>query len=137
MCVARIFDRCVTRYPTSFRYLTMSNADLIEAFLHAQTEHWNAGDKPAFFDAYRRVAPAGLTIEYVGRPLQDGWAVLDHMWENQRANIRAEPVAKIVNGNEAACYVRNVIIGTERAIETVELFRFDAGRLFVRYFIKR
>ncbi|SOE73136.1 hypothetical protein SAMN05446635_4719 [Burkholderia sp. OK233] len=116
---------------------TSETTEFIPAFLHGQTEHWNAGDKAAFFDAYRRVAPAGLTIEYIGRPPQDGWPVLEHMWENQRANIRAEPVAKIINGNEAACYVRNVIIGTDRAIETVELFRFEAGRLFVRYFIKQ
>jgi hypothetical protein len=54
----------------------------------------------------------------------------------QRAKIRVEPVVKIVNGNEAACHVRNVIVGTGRAIETIELFRFEAGRLYVRYFIK-
>ena len=116
---------------------TQATPELIAAFLHDQTEHWNAGDKTAFLDAYRRVAPAGLTIEYVGRPPQDGWPILEHMWENQRANIRAQPVAKIVNGNEAACYVHNRVIGTERTIETVELFRFESGRLFVRYFIKQ
>ncbi|MFL9986743.1 MULTISPECIES: nuclear transport factor 2 family protein [Paraburkholderia] len=116
---------------------TTESAETIAAFLHDQTEHWNAGDKAAFFDAYRRVASAGLTIEYIGRPPQDGWSVLEHMWENQRTNIRAEPVAKIINGNEAACYVRNVVVGTGRVIETVELFRFAAGHLFVRYFIKQ
>ncbi|SFU08173.1 hypothetical protein [Paraburkholderia aspalathi] len=116
---------------------TTETTESIAAFLHDQTEHWNAGDKTAFFDAYRRIAPAGLTIEYIGRPPQDGWPVLEYMWENQRANIRAEPVAKIINGNEAACYVRNVVVGTARVIETVELFRFAAGHLFVRYFIKQ
>jgi hypothetical protein len=108
----------------------------IETFLIAQTAHWNTGDKQAFFAEYRRVAPDGLTIEYVGRPTQDGWAVLDQMWDQQRAKIRVEPVTKIVNANEAACHIRNVIVGTERAIETIELYRFDAGRLYVRYFIK-
>lgn len=115
----------------------MSDNDRIEAFLLAQTAHWNAGDKQAFFDEYKRVAPAGLTIEYIGQPPQDGWVVLEQMWEKQRANIRVAPVAKIINGNEAACYVRNLIIGTDRAIETIELFRFEEGRLFVRYFIKQ
>jgi hypothetical protein len=115
----------------------MSDTAKIEAFLVAQTVHWNEGNKEAFFDVYRRAAPAGLTIEYIGRPSQDGWAVLENMWDQQRVNIRVEPVTKIVNGNEAACYVRNVIIGTERAIETIELFRFEEGKLFVRYFIKQ
>ncbi|RQH04951.1 nuclear transport factor 2 family protein [Paraburkholderia dinghuensis] len=115
----------------------MANTGHIEAFLLAQTDHWNTGDKQAFLDDYRRAAPDGLTIEYVGRPPQDGWVVLDHMWDQQRDKIRVEPVAKIVNGNEAACYVRNVIIGTGRAIETIELYRFDAGQLYVRYFVKQ
>ena len=115
----------------------MMDKDVIEAFLHEQTEHWNAGDKPAFLAAYRRMAPLALSIEYVGRPPQDGWPVLEQMWEQQQAKIRVEPVHKIVNGNEAACHIRNVIIGTARAIETIELFRFEEGRLFVRYFIQQ
>jgi hypothetical protein len=127
-------DACLSNEATMS---TTETTESIAAFLHDQTEHWNAGDKTAFFDAYRRIAPAGLTIEYIGRPPQDGWPVLEYMWENQRANIRAEPVAKIINGNEAACYVRNVVVGTARVIETVELFRFAAGHLFVRYFIKQ
>ncbi|CAG9166036.1 nuclear transport factor 2 family protein [Cupriavidus pinatubonensis] len=114
----------------------MIDTERIEAFLNHQTEHWNQGDKQAFLEDYRRVAPEGLSIEYVGRAPQDGWSVLEQMWEQQRAKIRVEPVVKIVNGNEAACHVRNVIVGTGRAIETIELFRFEAGRLYVRYFIK-
>ncbi len=114
----------------------MPDTGYIEAFLVAQTTHWNEGDKQAFLAEYRRVAPDGLTIEYVGRPSQDGWPILDQMWDQQRANIRVEPLAKIINANEAACHIRNVIIGTNRAIETIELYRFDAGRLHVRYFVK-
>lgn len=48
-----------------------------------------------------------------------------------------EPLTKIINGNEAACHIRNVIKGTDRAIVTIELYRFEEGRLFVRYFIKQ
>ena len=58
------------------------------------------------------------------------------MWTQQQPKIRVEPVIKIVNGNEAACHMRNVVIGSTHAIETIELFRFDAGKLLVRYFIK-
>ena len=115
----------------------MIDSKFIETFLHEQTVHWNSGDKEAFLAAYRRVAPVALSIEYVGRPAQDGWPVLEQMWEQQRTKIRVEPVQKIINGNEAACFIRNVIIGTEKAIQTIELFRFEEGRLFVRYFIQQ
>lgn len=108
----------------------------IENFLHAQVKAWNAGDRHAFFDAYRAVSPAGLQIEYVGRgPASDGWPVLEGMWAQQSAKIEIEEVALIVNGSEAACHNRNKVRGTAMAIETIEIYRFDAGRLAVRYFV--
>jgi hypothetical protein len=113
------------------------NADSIEHFLHEQVHAWNAGDKQAFLGAYRKVAPNGLQIEYVGRPAADGWLVLEGMWQQQSARIEVEEVAAIVNGNEAACHNRNKVRGTSTAIETIELYRFDEGRLQVRYFIKQ
>ncbi len=109
----------------------------IELFAHAQVAAWNAGDKAAFFAAYAAAAPQGLTIEYVGRgPVQDGWPVLEGMWAQQSARIEIEEVALIVNGNEAACHNRNKLRGTAVAIETIELYRLDEGRLAVRYFIR-
>jgi hypothetical protein len=107
----------------------------IESFLHTQVAAWNAGDKAGFFAAYRSVAPQGLRIEYVGRPEGDGWPILEQMWEQQSAKVEVEEVVAIVNGQEAACHNRNKLRGTARAIETVELYRFDAGTLQVRYFI--
>jgi ketosteroid isomerase-like protein len=111
----------------------------IEAFLHAQVKAWNAGDKEAFFDAYRSVSPQGLQIEYVGRgPAADGWPVLEAMWSQQSAKIEIEEVLLIVNGDEAACHNRNKVRGTAVAIETIEIYRFDGtGRLAVRYFVKQ
>lgn len=114
------------------------DAASIEHFLHAQVEAWNAGDKAAFFDAYRAAAPAGLRIEYVGRgPATDGWPVLEGMWAQQSAKIEIEEVTLIVNGTEAAAHNRNKVRGTDLAIETVELYRFEAGCLSVRYFVKQ
>lgn len=110
---------------------------VIRKFLHAQLQAWNAADKAAFFDAYRAMAPAGLQIEYVGRPATDGWPVLDTMWTQQNARIAIEEVVTVINGNEAACHNRNLVRGTAATIETIELYRFDAGRLLVRYFIKQ
>ncbi|UZG46057.1 nuclear transport factor 2 family protein [Caldimonas thermodepolymerans] len=111
---------------------------VIEKFLHTQVQAWNAGDKEAFFAAYRAVAPRGLQIEYVGRgPVTDGWSVLENMWAAQNAKIAIEEVALIVNGSEAACHNRNKVRGTAIAIETIELYRFEDGRLQVRYFVKQ
>lgn len=111
--------------------------DAIERFLHAQVAAWNAGDRDAFFAAYREAAPGGLTIEYVGRAAGDGWAILEGMWAQQSARIEIEEVVAIVNGNEAACHNRNKVRGTAIAVETVELYRFDERRLSVRYFIRQ
>ncbi|CAN7758467.1 nuclear transport factor 2 family protein [Pseudorhodoferax sp. LjRoot39] len=107
----------------------------IEAFLHAQVAAWNRGDKVGFFAAYRAAAPNGLRIEYVGRAEADGWPVLEQMWEHQSAKVEIEEVVTIVNGAEAACHNRNKLRGADRGIETVEIYRFDAGVLQIRYFI--
>lgn len=110
----------------------------IEHFLHAQVQAWNAGDKDTFLAAYRAVAPKGLQIEYVGRgPATDGWPVLEGMWAAQAAKIEIEELLLVVNGDEAACHNRNQVRGTTVAIDTIELYRFDAGRLSVRYFIRQ
>jgi hypothetical protein len=109
----------------------------IEKFLHAQTKAWNDGDKGAFFAAYSAIAPSGIEIEYVGQPVGDGWPILESMWAQQSAKIQIEEVALIVKGNEAACHNRNWVRGTQNWIESIELYRFDSGRLQARYFIKQ
>ncbi len=48
------------------------NVKAIENFIHTQIACWNRSDKDGFLAAYREVAPGGLSIEYVGRPLADG-----------------------------------------------------------------
>jgi hypothetical protein len=112
------------------------NKTAIEKFLHAQARAWNDGDKRGFFGAYSAAAPSGIEIEYVGQPAGDGWTILEAMWERQNAKIQIEEVVAIVNANEAACHNRNRVRGTATCIETIELYRFDSGRLQVRYFIK-
>lgn len=113
------------------------DAKTIEAFIHAQIKAWNAGDKEAFFAIYREAAPKGLQIEYVGRPASDGWPILEGMWEQQSAKIEVEEVVVVINGNEAACHNLNKVRGTTMVIESIEIYRFDAGHLNVRYFIRQ
>ena len=112
--------------------------EAIETFLHGQVSAWNANDKDAFLDHYRRLAPGGLSIEYVGRSLGDGWPVLEGMWQQQNAKIEIEEVTAIINGNEVACHNRNKVKGSTVAIDTIELYSFgEGGQLSVRYFIRQ
>jgi hypothetical protein len=113
------------------------NKAIIEQFLHAQAKAWNDGDKDAFFAAYTAAAPNGIEIEYVGQPVGEGRPILEAMWTQQNAKIQIEEVATIVNANEAACHNRNWVRGSQNWIETIELYRFDSGRLQARYFIKQ
>ena len=63
--------------------------------------------------------------------------MLEGMWAQQSAKIEIEEVALIVNGNEAACHNRNKVRGSTLAIETIELYSFDNGKLTVRYFVRQ
>ena len=119
-----------------------TDATAVEHFLHGQVACWNAGDKDGFFAHYRALAPAGLSIEYVGHASQqpDAWLMLEGMWMQQNSKFRIEVKACIVNGNEAACHHRNALRdgeGNSDGIETIELYRFFDGRLEVRYFISK
>lgn len=83
------------------------------------------------------MAHKSLEIEYVGRAdQQDGWFVIEEMWDKHNAQITLDVVATIINGHEAAAHHRNQIVGTELVIESIETYRFEPGRLFVRYFLK-
>jgi hypothetical protein len=107
----------------------------IKDFLHDQSEAWNKVDREKFFELYRAIAPKSLTIEYVGQPIKDGWAVLEGMWTGQAGKVQAEEIASIVNGSEAANYVHNHVVGTDKIIKTIEIYSFGEGTLAVRYFI--
>lgn len=111
--------------------------DAIERFMRGQVRCWNAHDKAGFLALYRDAAPNGLEIEYVGRAGQaDGWFVIEEMYDKHNRQIRLEVVATLVNGSEAAAHHRNCMVGTDLVIESIETYRFDAGRLCVRYFLK-
>lgn len=115
--------------------MTVTDQHAIEHFLHGQVACWNMGDKEGFFAHYRRVAPKGLSIEYVGQPARDGWPVLEGMWAQQQPKIRVEVKQTIIKGNEAACHHRNAFTDGDDGIETIELYRFEEGALSVRYFV--
>lgn len=109
----------------------------IERFMHGQAAAWNAHDKAGLLALYREVAAEHLSIEYVGRADQaDGWLVIEEMYDKHNAQFRLEQVTTIVNGNEAAAHHRNCIRDSNIVIESIETYRFEPGRLYVRYFLK-
>ncbi|NHN38224.1 nuclear transport factor 2 family protein [Pseudomaricurvus alcaniphilus] len=118
--------------------MSAATAETITAFIHQQVACWNAGDKDGFFQSYRAIATGNLTIEYVGKHSGDGWPILKGMWEQNQPKIDIEEVEMILNGNEVACHNRNKLKGSDLAIETIEIYRFeDNGDLHIRYFIRQ
>jgi len=109
----------------------------IESFIHDQVAAWNARDKDTFFKLYKEACPGKMTIEYVGRPIDpDAWAVLENMWESSNALVDIDIVKTVVNANEAACYHINRMPSRKLNIHTMELYKFDADDMFVKYLIK-
>lgn len=115
------------------------NEDQIRAFLDDQVELWNAGKRDELFAAYREIAPTDVKIEYIGGPVLDGWPALEQMWEQFGDKVTIEKVQTLVNGNEAACYLRNHV-STEQGVNispSIEIYRFDGGTMLARYFYQR
>ena len=77
-----------------------------------------------------------ILLQSLPRYLADGWFVIEEMYDKHNAQIKLEVVATVFNGSEAAAHHRNCIVGTDLVIESIETYRFDAGRLWVRYFLK-
>ena len=110
------------------------SVETIRSFLVQQMEYWNAGNREAFTDLYRSVAPKGLIIEYVGQPIGDGWQTFNHMWDTYNGLVKAEIGEILVNGNEGACYIRNVFVADGTVDPSIEIYRFEDDTLHVRYF---
>ena len=103
--------------PCSAGEVEKAARDSVEAFLHPLT----GGPGGEGWDLGRGVYMSDLAA------VLEGVSGLDYVTE----------LALIVNGDEAACHNRNWVRGTDNWIETIELYRFDSGRLRVRYFIKQ
>jgi hypothetical protein len=107
----------------------------IRHFLHAQVKHWNAVEKDEMFALYHQIVPGKLTIEYVGRPVLEGWKALEDMWNGLHGKVHIDVHEVMVTGNEAACYHHNTTIGAGTPPRpSIELYRFDGDDLAIRYF---
>jgi len=120
--------------------MSVPSPETIREFLQTQFSCWNANQKDQMFAACKRVAGSGLTVEYVGGPELDGWPALEEMWEKYhgtgKPNIEIEIVEILVNGNEAACYLRNHASTPDGPIvsPSIEIYKFGSGTMHARYF---
>lgn len=109
----------------------------IHDFLHEQIRLWNAQDRAGFEALYRRYAPNGLSIEYVGQPVGEGWEAFNQLWDGYNGKVRVEIEAVLVNGVEGACHYENVRIDSGVSNPSLEIYRFGDGTLSIRYFHRK
>ncbi|MFS0851419.1 hypothetical protein AB3M93_18430 [Novosphingobium panipatense] len=99
---------------------------------------WNEGRREELDLLFRRMGPAGFTIEYVGSAPVEGGAAMEAMWDQYGGKCTTEPLEVIVNGAEGAAFVANRL-QTDDGIVTLpslETYKISDGRLTVRYFHK-
>lgn len=116
--------------------MSTPDSKTIETFLRAQYELWSQEKFGELLEEFRKIAPNGLTIEYVGQPPRDGWQELQDMWQQFGGKCPTELVEVLVNGSEAAAYIHNHMQTDDgvHTIPSIETYHFGDGKLHVRYF---
>lgn len=109
----------------------------IHAFLHDHIRFWNAGDREGFEGLYRRYGANGLSIEYVGHPIGDGWEAFNQLWDGYNGKFRVDIEQVLVNGSEGACHYGNVMLDSGVCSPSLEIYKFGDGTLSIRYFHKK
>ena len=112
----------------------MPTSEEIGTFLREQYQLWNDGKIDEMMDYFRRMAPNGFTIQYVGQPVQDGEQSMKDMIAEHGGKVRTELVQLLVNGNEAATYVDNQFVESGASVPSIETYAFEDGKMRIRYF---
>ena len=106
----------------------------IEHFLVNQYRLWSEDRIDEMMDLFRRIAPNGFTIQYVGSPEVEGEKAMADMIAQYAGKMRTELVKLLVNGNEAATVVDNIPTDSDQVIQSIETYKFEGGKMQVRYF---
>ena len=115
-----------------------SRADLLQ-WAHAYVELWNAGEKQAWIDNWRRVGPGEFRmLDPVGTPEKLGFqhCCVDS-WDlfQDRVKFEHHDGIVMVNGNEVAWVLENHITtdGQAHTAISIETFRFEEdGSVVIR-----
>ena len=112
------------------------NENTIRDFLTKKVELWNDAKADELEALYRKIAPEGVTFEFVGAPkINDGYKALRKMCVDWGGHIAIELVEVLINGNEVACYVKNHRLAQPGDfVPSIETYSFENGQLLERYF---
>lgn len=110
----------------------------MEPHIRAIYSEWNAKNPGGVLAAFEALGPGGFTVEYVGSEPIEGTAAVQEMWETYGPICTIELVHLLVNGNEAAAMVQNIIAGeTDQTIlPSIETYHAEGDILRVKYFHK-
>jgi hypothetical protein len=108
----------------------------ITNFVALQCEKWNARDKQGYLEAWKAIAPDGITFEDpVGTTPKAGWDMWSDMWDKfnpfsveQRVDflcLRAEEVALLM-------YHKAAYAGDTTEAVDIEVWKFSDGMAHVR-----
>ncbi len=107
------------------------------------TKYWNAGDKDAWVENWRKVAPGDFRmLDPVGTPEKVGFeeCALDS-WDlfQKKVQFRIVEGSLFVNGNEVAWFLENIIdnSGEEMIGYSIETYRFESdGSVVIRTYYR-
>lgn len=108
--------------------------DEIKHFVREHYQLWNEQKREELLALCDAIAPNGYTIEYVGRPVQDGRQGWDEMFAHYGGKVRTDIKLLIANGDEVATQIDNVFVGEDRNVPSLETYRVADGKLAIRYF---
>lgn len=117
--------------------VTAAEPSALRDFLYRQLACWNNGDREGFMALYRQTAHQGLTLDYVGKASMSGeaaWAGLAQMWDGYAHQVRLQLVECLVNGDEAACYFRNLWTAQQTQSTGIETYMLRDGVLLARFY---
>jgi hypothetical protein len=117
------------------------DADGLRAAVERWYELWNLGDKEAWLDHWRAIAPGDPQIEDpVGTPVKRGWEMASELWDRTGGanHFKIAMHRIIVSGNEVAAVYRSdgAFAGKDYSIESVDIHRFEGDALVIRTYFE-
>ncbi|MDG2304137.1 MAG: hypothetical protein P8R42_05685 [Candidatus Binatia bacterium] len=117
--------------------------DQLKTWARRYVELWNAGDKDAWVENWRSVAPGKFRmLDPVGTPQKVGFAACAlEPWDlfQQRVRFKIADGCLFINGNEVAWLLENhlTVDGKEVVGRSIETYRFEEdGSVVVRTYYK-
>ena len=113
--------------------------EMLIAWARGSVEHWNAGDKRAWIENWKRVAPGEFVmVDPVGTPPRSGFeecAAEPFDLFQPATRFHVDPSTLFVCGNEVAWVMENTFSndGETSVMRSIEVYRFgDDGSVEIR-----